>query len=96
MATRPYMILKYRQSRESDLLCSRDHQSRDRSICVTLAYGEYSLRVQQALYVEPFQAWQYYFWCRGSRLMINTPLMDEQEFCMPIPLIMDFLTLCFS
>ena len=48
------------------------------------------------LYVEPFQAWQYYFWCRGSRLMMNTPLMDEQEFCMPFPSILDFWTLCFS
>ena len=50
------MILKNRQSRESDLLCSRDRQPRDWSICVTLAYREYSLRVQ---------AWQYYFLVQG-------------------------------
>ena len=26
-------------------------------------------------------------------MMKNTPLMDEQEFCMPFPLILDFWTL---
>ena len=45
------------------------------------------------LFVEPFQAWHYNFWCRGSRLMMNTPLMGEQEFYMPFPLILDFWTL---
>ena len=61
-----------------------------------LYMGSIHLESSGPLFVEPFQAWQYYFWCRGSKLMMNTPLMGEQEFCMPFPLNLDFWTLCFS
>ena len=49
-------------------------------LCHTCIWGVFT-----TLYVEPFQARQYFFGCRGFRLMMDTPIMGEQEFCMPFP-----------
>ena len=57
-------------------------------LCHTCIWGVFTKSLICHLYDEPFQAWQYYFWCSGYRLMMNTN--GRTRVCMPFPFILDF------
>ena len=59
------MILKNRHSRESDLFCSCDLQSRDSGISVTIAFWGIATQGPAGCSIS-FQACQYYIWFRGT------------------------------